>query len=481
MSNKNPWLPSAALFLFVISAATAEPSRLTAEQTQRLFGVSPGEPSAFAEDADLIAAITPAVVSVFPARIVQEEDGADPLDRFFNRDRSGPGGGEGKDDASRDNERVQGVGSGVVLTEDGWIVTNSHVIHFQNGKLADAISVEFPDRRRFDAEIIGADPLTDLALLKIKTAGLKFLPLADSDTLRVGHPVYAVGNPFKLGITATKGMVSALRRGSLGIIGDGGFESFIQTDAAINPGNSGGVLADRYGRLAGINTAIWGSGGGNVGIGFAIPSNLVRNIVSQLAESGRVERGFFGWQIAEPTRSDIDAAGLASMAGAKLDQIMEGGPAAAAGLRAGDIILEAAGQPVLSRGDLRFLASLVKPEDTLTLSGWRSREQITATLTAGKNAGKAEATGASFRLDLLPGIDFRKSGRGIEVEKINAQNASATGFTAGMEVTEINGTPVKTGSDASEALTNGVNQIKARKGSEEVTLAIRLPLTSQKD
>lgn len=481
--SSNPLSLAAALLLTAIHAAPAEPSRLTAEQARRLFTVSveAGEAGAFTEDVDLIAAITPAVVSVFPARIVEAEGGEEPLDRFFNRSLPDPGGSAGRNDGSRENERIQGVGSGVVLTDDGWIVTNSHVVHFRNGKLADAISVEFPDRRRFDAEIIGSDPLTDLALLKISATGLKYLPLADSDTLRVGHPVYAVGNPFKLGITATKGMVSALRRSSLGINGEGGYESFIQTDAAINPGNSGGVLADRYGRLTGINTAIWGSTGGNVGIGFAIPSNLVRNIVSQLSTAGMVERGFFGWQIGEPTRRDIDHAGLASMAGARLEQIMDGGPAAVAGLKAGDIILEAAGQPVQSRGDLRFLASLVKPGDSLALNGRRGKEALTATLTAGKDAAKAEAAGAVFRLDFLPGVDFRNTGSGIAVEKIAPRDAAATGLASGMEIRAINGTPVRSSADASRALTKGVNQIKARKGAEDITLALRLPLGSHED
>ncbi|MEZ0275661.1 MAG: S1C family serine protease, partial [Roseimicrobium sp.] len=396
-------------------------------------------------------------------------------------DLSGPK-GKGGDGGSRENERVQGVGSGVVISADGWIVTNSHVIHFQNGKQADAISVEFPDRRRYDAEIVGDDPLTDLALLKIKATSLPFLHLADSDAVRVGDPVYAVGNPFKIGITATKGMVSAVRRANLNLTTNGGYESYIQTDAAINPGNSGGVLADRHGRLTGINTAIWGAAGRfNVGIGFAIPSNLVRNVVSQLAETGKVERGFFGWQIEEPVRKDIEAAGLTSMAGAKLSQVMEGGPAATGGLKAGDIILEASGQRVFSRGDLRYLSSLVKPGGSLPLTYQRGGQKLTATLTAGRNETQAISASATFRLDALPGVDFRKARGAITVAQIGKNEKAKTGLTAGMDITEINGKPVTDSAAAEAALVEGVNRVKTRTGLEEQTLAIRLPLDAEKE
>jgi S1-C subfamily serine protease len=474
-NNLRP-LAAAACLIICPALGRAAPPALAPEQAAALFKVLTEARPPFADDAELIAAITPAVVSVFPARIVDEASGEAPLDRFFNRDRSAPD-GNNSDSGSRDNERVQGVGSGVVLSADGWIVTNSHVVHFQNGKLADAISVEFPDRRRFDAEIAGADPLTDLALLKIKAADLTFLHLADSDSVRVGHPVYAVGNPFKLGITATKGMVSAVRRAGLGINGSNGFESFLQTDAAINPGNSGGVLADRFGRVAGINTAIWGGAGrGNVGIGFAIPSNLVRNVISQLAEKGKVERGFFGWQITEPNRQEIAAAGLATMAGARISEVMADSPAATAGLRTGDIILEAAAQSVISRGDLRFLASMVKPGETLALAYQRNGQRLTAVLTAGRPETRTSADPAAFHLEALPGVEFRSGPAGIAVAKIGPREATLTGLAEGTTITEINGTAVTDATNTEAALTKGVNRLKTRRAGNEQTLAIRLPL-----
>lgn len=478
--SKAAALASMLCFLSPLSLR-AEAPRLPAGQGAVVFAAPSGAAPVYPSDADLIDTVTPAVVSVFPARIVEGADAENPLDQFFNRDRSSPK-GNGGDGGSRENERVQGVGSGVVISADGWIVTNSHVIHFQNGKQADAISVEFADRRRYDAEIVGDDPLTDLALLKIKATGLPFLKLADSDSVRVGDPVYAVGNPFKIGITATKGMVSAVRRANLDLTTRGGFESYIQTDAAINPGNSGGVLADRHGRLAGINTAIWGAAGRfNVGIGFAIPSNLVRNVVSQLAEQGQVERGFFGWQIEEPSRKDIEAAGLVSMAGAKLGQVMEGGAAATAGLKAGDIVLEASGGKVFTRGDLRFLASMIRPGESLPLSYQRAGQKLTATLIAGRNDPQAVPAGATFRLDSLPGVDFRKGRKGLVVEQIGKKEKAKTGLAVGMEIVEINGKPVADAAAAGAALVEGVNQVKARTGADEQTLAIRLPLNAERE
>lgn len=459
------------LALGFASTLHADPTRLASDQVGVLFAAPKVKPAAFADDAGLLATVTPAVVSVFPAKIVDEKDGASPLDQFFNRDRAAPDRKEG-DKSSRDNERVQGVGSGVVLSADGWIVTNSHVVHFNNGKLADAISVEFPDRRRLDAEIIGADPLTDLALLKVKATGLPFVRIADSDQVRVGDAVYAVGNPFKIGITATKGMVSALRRSNLDLTTHGGYESYIQTDAAINPGNSGGVLANRHGQLVGINTAIWAAGGRfNIGIGFAIPSNLVRNVISQLAETGKVERGFFGWQIEEPSRKEIEAAGLATMAGAKLDQLMDKGPASVAGLKSGDIVIRAGGQPVMNRGDLRFIASLVKPDGKLEVTYQRSGKAATATVIASQKSNIS--TDTAMHMELLPDVELAKGRTGLVVKRITRAGDSSRELEPEMEIIEINGKPITDIATADAAAQSGVNQVKVRTKNGTETLALK--------
>jgi S1-C subfamily serine protease len=293
----------------------------------------------------------------------------------------------------------------------------------------------------------------------------------------VGHPVYAVGNPYRIGITATKGMVSALNRSNLNLTTNGGYESYIQTDTAINPGNSGGLLANRHGRLVGINSATWVADGARTsGLYFAIPSNLVRSVLTQLAVKGAVERGFFGWQIAMPSRKELEAAGLNTMAGAKMEQIMQPGPAAQAGLKNGDIVLEASGKQVTTRGDLRFLASLVEPGGKLPIVYQREGKRFTAELTAGRNEPKDTPADGLFQVEALRGVDFRKGRAGITVERIGKAESSKTGLVVGMEITEINGKPITNATEAGAALTNGVNRIKARSGPEELTLAARLPL-----
>ena len=424
----------------------------------------------------MLAKVTPGVVSVFPAVILEDDGSADnPLSRYFGRDRSGPGGSEKKDPEEQDHQRILGVGSGVILTADGWIVTNSHVVHLPNGKLADAISVELSDHRILDAVIAGVDALTDLALLKIDAANLTPLPLADSDTVAVGDPVFAVGNPFKVGMTATRGMVSAVRRTGLGINGESGYESFIQTDASINPGNSGGALVNHHGQLAGINTAIWGTREGNIGIGFAIPSNLVRAVVSQLAETGKVTRGFFGLQTSDAGRKVCAAAGLAATAGVKVDEVMAGGPAEMAGLKSGDIIIEAGGQPVITRGDFRLALSLARPGESVVIAVQRAGQKTQMELKAAAGSGGAADPAAEISIGSLPGVKLRKGMEGLIIVR-SGRAAAKAGLGEGCEIIEINGAAITSGEAAETALRTGVNSIKTKRRAHEETLAVRLPL-----
>jgi S1-C subfamily serine protease len=317
--------------------------------------------------------------------------------------------------------------------------------------------------------------LTDLALLKIEAKDLTPLPLADSDTVAVGDPVFAVGNPFKVGMTATRGMVSAVRRTSLGINGDSGYESFIQTDASINPGNSGGALVNHHGQLCGINTAIWGTREGNIGIGFAIPSNLVRGVISQLAETGQVMRGFFGLQTSDAGRKACAAAGLAAVAGAQVDDVMAGGPADKAGLKTGDIITGANGKQIITRGDLRVIFSLIRPGESVALNVQRGGKQVSVQLTA---AAPDTASNAAVELTVtaLPGLKFRKGTAGLLITK-SGKAATKAGLNEGREITEINGTPVTSAAEAEGALHPGVNSIKTKHGKDDETLAVKLPLS----
>lgn len=410
----------------------------------------------------LLSRVTPAVVSVYPARMIKELAEDDPLARFFGRSKEG---------TDKQRERVQGLGSGVIIAPDGWIVTNAHVVLLPTGKVADAITVEFSDRRSLPAQVAGVDRATDLALLKVNANNLPTLELADSDAVKIGDLVFAVGNPFKVGMTATMGMVSAKQR-AIGINGPGGFEDFIQTDAAINPGNSGGALVDVTGRLIGINSAIYSGSGGNVGIGFAIPTNLMRQIAARLAEEGKVVRGFFGLQIEEVDADATSAAKLDRIHGARISELAEGGPGAKAGLQPGDVILRAGGKPIETRGALRIALSLVKPGDALTVEFSRAGERKSATLVPVADP-EAKASG-TFELASLPGVKFRAGENSLLIVSVTPEAARKTQLEAKMEIIEINGERATTASSAESALRRGVNQVKARAADGDRTLAVRI-------
>ncbi len=444
----------------------AEPPRLPAAEAARLCQLDEAPAAAVdaprpASFAPLLAEVTPSVVSVFPAMVLADPAAAGPLERFFGTE------GEAEDGP---RERVTGTGSGVIISSDGWIVTNSHVVHLRSGRIADTFFVELHDQRRFHATIAGVDTATDLALLKIDAPDLRPLRFADSDAVRPGDLVFAVGNPFQVGMTSTMGMVSATRRSNLGIGGGSAYESYIQTDAAINPGNSGGALIDASGRLIGINTAIWGGIGGNVGIGFAIPSNLVRHLVPKLAAEGEVRRGFFGISSVNVADREATAAGLPRVAGASVEAVMDGSPAAAAGLKTGDIILKAAGKPVVTRGDLRFELALVEPGGSIELVWWRDGAEQAATLVAAE-APAAEVDEA--RVDKLPGVVFQAIGGAVTVRAVDSTEAKRAGLEPGMTVIRVNGVEITDLASLSAALRHGVNKVTTLHNRTESTLALR--------
>jgi Do/DeqQ family serine protease len=444
------------LSTIAFAATAAEPPRVPAVQAAAICQLD----TAGAAIADIPRATS------FSPMILRNPDEAGPLERFFGKDAETATESEGP------QERVSGVGSGVIISSDGWIVTNSHVVHLRSGRIADTFFVELHDHRRFKATIAGADPLTDLALLKIDARDLSPLKFADSDQVKAGDVVFAVGNPFQVGMTCTMGMVSATRRSNLGIGGSGAFESYIQTDAAINPGNSGGALIDASGRLIGINTAIWGSLGGNVGIGFAIPSNLVRRIVPSLATEGKVTRAFFGISSSNVDDAKAEKAKLSRVAGAAVDAVLDGSPAAKAGLQAGDIIVKAAGRPVVTRGDLRFELSLLRPEETIELTWWRDGTEHTAAILAAAEPG-SETQAADARLDMLPGITFRLNGGKIQVAAVESSHARRAGLQPGMTVVSVNGAEIRDLQSFETALRHGVNKVKTLLNNVEHTLALR--------
>jgi serine protease DegQ len=308
-----------------------------------------------------------AVVSINTSRAAAQNPNAnDPWFRFFFGDpgRSQPQGG---------------LGSGVIISSSGYILTNNHVV---DG--ADAIEVVLNDTRRANAKVIGTDPDTDLAILKIELDKLPVIVLGDSDSLQVGDPVLAIGNPFGVGQTVTSGIVSALGRNQLGI---NTFENFIQTDAAINPGNSGGALVDTQGHLMGINTAIYSRSGGSMGIGFAIPVSTARQVLEGIVKDGQVMRGWIGVEPQELNAElaetfNIKPAAIKS-GGVIITGVLQNGPAAQAGIRPGDVITAVNGKPVGNVSQLLTAVAALKPGTAAPLSVLRGGDASEIPVTPG--------------------------------------------------------------------------------------------------
>jgi Do/DeqQ family serine protease len=266
------------------------------------------------------------------------------------------------------------AGSGVIVdAKAGYVLTNHHVIAH-----ADRIVVTLKDNRKLDATLVGSDPDTDVAVLKIPAQDLTALPIGDADRLEVGDFVLAIGNPFGLGQAVTSGIVSALGRTGLGLES---YENFIQTDASINPGNSGGALINLRGELIGINTAIFTPGGGNVGVGFAVPINMAETVMKQLVANGEVHRGRLGVQVKDLTPELADSMGIAARQGAIIDFVDVLSPAQKAGLVPGDIVLSVDGQPVHSAADLRNRVGLTPVGRKLQLTLLRDKAQKTLDVT----------------------------------------------------------------------------------------------------
>lgn len=303
--------------------------------------------------APMLEEATPAVVNIATRGSVEMR--MNPLfnDPFFRRFFNVP-------DQPR-QRKTQSLGSGVIIdARRGLVITNNHVI-----ANADEITVKLRDGRNLQAELVGSDPDTDVAVIRIPAERLTAIPLADSDALRVGDYVVAIGNPFGLGQTVTSGIISALARRGLGITG---YDDLIQTDASINPGNSGGALVNLRGELVGINTAIYSQSGGNIGIGFAIPVNMVSRITEQLVEHGEVHRGFLGAQLQDLDPDLAEAFGIEARTGAVLVNVIEDSPAARAGLQPGDVVIEVDGKTVESAASLRNQVGLSRVGEKLKLT-----------------------------------------------------------------------------------------------------------------
>jgi S1-C subfamily serine protease len=317
--------------------------------------------AAGASYADMLARVMPAVVSIRTAEVIPQSV----LNRY--RGRINPD-KVMKDSQTGETLMPMGLGSGTIIHPDGYVITNRHVVMSADGKsVSQTVIVQLQDRREFRAKVLGVDPTTDIAVLKVDGRNLPSAKFADSDKARVGDVVFAIGNPLDAGMTVTSGIVSALGRSGkqgMGLV----FEDFIQTDAAINPGNSGGPLMDFEGRLLGMNTAIKSENGGSVGIGYSIPANLIISVALDLANTGKVVRGLIGVQgedlpLAEATKFSISKSGAV-----RITMVSEGRAAAKAGLKLGDIIVALDGKPFDSWNDLRLAISKHKPGEVMILN-----------------------------------------------------------------------------------------------------------------
>src|SRR3954466_13291104 len=308
--------------------------------------------------APVVKKVSPSVVNVFISSTPKNVSFNSPMfdepffRKFFGDDFSPGNRGGGKQQLPKQ----RGLGSGVVVTKDGYILTNNHVV-----ENADEIKVAFSDGREFVGKVVGKDPKTDIAVLKIDPQELPVSEFADSDNAEVGDLVLAVGNPFGVGQTVTMGMISATGRGNLGL----DYEDFIQTDAAINPGNSGGALVDIEGRLIGINTAILSRSGGNQGIGFAVPVNLAKNVMEGLVKDGRVVRSYLGVQIQDLTPALAKEFDLSNASGVVVSDIVSKSPAEKAGFKAGDVITDFNGKPVKDSRHLKLQVASTAPGEKI--------------------------------------------------------------------------------------------------------------------
>ncbi len=315
------------------------------------------------------------------------------------------------------------LGSGVIITDNGYILTNNHVV-----KDAEDIKVILYDKREFRGKLIGTDPKTDLAVVKIDAKGLPALKVGDSDLLKVGEIVIAVGNPFALSHTVTMGIVSALRRSNVGIED---YENFIQTDAAINPGNSGGALVNTKGELIGINTAILSKSGGYMGIGFAIPSNMAKSIMDSIIKHGKVIRGWLGVSIQNMTPDIAKQFGISHKKGALVTDVVQNSPAAKAGFKRGDLIIAFDSRPVEGSTALRNMVAATPPEKKVRVKVIRDGKEEILVVTIGKLSEEAATAAKS---------EYRNVMKGVYVQDLNAGIRNSLGIpqnVKGVVVTNI--------------------------------------------
>ncbi len=399
-------------------------------------------------------------------------------DEFFKRFRKGP--------EQDKNSRMHAMGSGVIVTPDGYILTNAHVV-----KDADEITVNLPGKRSLAAKAVGIDPNSDIAVIKIDAKNLPAATFGDSDKMRVGSFVMAVGSPFGLNRTVTSGIVSAKGRTNVGIVD---YEDFIQTDAAINPGNSGGPLVNIDGEVVGINTAIASRSGGYQGIGFAIPSNSAKLIMDELIKSGTVRRGLLGVHIQDVTEALAKSYGLPDVGGAVVSTVEPGSQAEKAGVKKDDVIVKFNGQPVGGAAELKNFVGRERPDSTAKLTIFRNKKTVDVSVKIGERPEQVASAGnlhpeagttgeLGIQLGKVSALDASKLGlKDGEALVVKAVKPDGTGRKLGLKpgdaILEVDGAPISDvptfNTKVSEAKKNKVIRLTVQRGKDVLILATSL-------
>ena len=438
--------------------------------------------------APVVKQALPAVVNISTSKIIKVSN--DDENPFLNdpqfRQFFGP-------DSQRQfkqpqQQREHALGSGVIVNKDGYILTNNHVI---DG--ATQITVDLSDTRHFTARVVGADPQSDVAVLKIDATNLPVLTLGNSKNLEVGDYVLAIGDPMGIGETVTLGIVSATGRTNVGVEGNGGYENYIQTDAAINPGNSGGALINSRGELVGINTAIASSSGGNQGIGFAIPIDMARGVMTQLIEHGKVTRGYLGIGIEQMTPALAKQFGLANSEGTLVTEVTDGSPAAKAGLQRGDVILAINGEAIADFSQFRLHIADAAPDSIVhlkviragkvmevpvTLAQLKDEKQIASNDEDSKSAdgGLAGVQIENLTPQISQQLGVSAQTQGVVVSQVSPESAAAeAGLQRGDIVMEVNRHAVHSAQEFLQAMshaTDGSALLLVNRGKQALYIAV---------
>ena len=453
--KKIPYLIALFLTGALVTAAQAQPLQTTDAR---------GLPT----HAPLVNEVTPAVVNISVVTRSPMENNPLFRDPFFRRFFGVPD--------RPQQQREQAAGSGVIIdAARGYVLTNNHVI-----KDAERAIVTLKDRRQFTAKLVGTDPGTDIAVLQIEAAGLSALKIGDSDHLQVGDYVLAIGNPFGIGQTVTSGIVSALGRSGLSVEG---YEDFIQTDASINPGNSGGALVNLRGELVGINTAIIGPSGGNVGIGFAVPSNMARAVMNQIIKHGEVRRGRLGIEMADITPELSKKLGVNTLEGAVIAVVQAGSPAEKAGMREGDVVAALNGRPIHNAAELRARLGLTAIGEDVEMRINRSgaartlRMQIAAPDVSGGDGQAVPQLPGMRVIEIQRGSPLfqRLQGGGMVVSAVEQNSAAwVAGFRPGDIIYAVNRRRIQTAGELQAALRGAQSYaVGLLRGDFNVTITLR--------